>query len=452
VVQLLYSDFLGQKVMLPNNVDQLYNQDFLKILKENIKTDSFGSENSIDQKKLLMQTFHTLFLENLSWPETFQRLNSVRNDFKNAHINAWLGDVLNLYSLYLFLEKNVSLRAFIDISGHELSNLLLYFRHQCLQFSANKVLELNHYFGQLPRLLQYQDVYFRDILDHLGVNKAEKIPPKLLSESLPYIESKWLVQISHTLNEDLQKEARSMWKAVDWKNAEEFLGYWKFFILQILLLSIVTIIIFFVMKKVNTIYEKIIIDKITLLEPNLLWLDTKLIFKNETDVPQKEIRLTSTQIDDLESLERIEQTESKVSDFFPESDIIDTSVAIGGWGEQMQDYNSSEVEVESGNDYRDRYYGFAKAYRLMLNSADLFDMRLKLINLFKRYNVKEANIPAVGRETLEGVYFNVYIPSKKIQEFISEVAVSESTNTYISKTSQIPPKGYERVFIWVKKI
>jgi hypothetical protein len=68
-----------------------------------------------------------------------------------------------------------------------------------------------------------------------------------------------------------------------------------------------------------------------LLEPNFLWLDSKLTLKNDLISLKKKIKLSSTQIDELEKLERVEQTKFQVSEFLPESDIIDTSVAIAGW-------------------------------------------------------------------------------------------------------------------------
>jgi hypothetical protein len=44
-------------------------------------------------------------------------------------------------------------------------------------------------------------------------------------------------------------------------------------------------------------------------------------------------------------------------------------------------------------------------------------MRQKMIGLFRNYGVKEANIPMVGKESLDGVYFNVFIPAGKIPKF-----------------------------------
>ena len=438
-----------------DNIDQLYNAEFVVILMQHLKTDSFGYEQGPEQRQLLKLTIDTFFPENLNWHDTYRQVLDYKEKQSTVYAKEWLQHLLNYYSLFLFFNKNISLQTLLQTKFVTLADYLLFLRKNFQLIFPHKMNEIDSFFATLAREIQYRDLGLKEILENLDIKMQDSDFHTLYASSLPELEPRSVVKFSETIRLQMHQSHLGLWQKMHWRNWTLNSNYWKMFFLQILIMTLVTVFLFFVIKKINHFYEKIILEKITLLEPNFLWLDTKLTFKNETDIPQKEIKLSSTQLDELEKLERLEQSQIQESEFFPESDIIDTSVAIGGWAGISQEFSGSEEEVPAptvNSDYRDIYNGFSKAYRLMLNSADLFDMRQKLIGLFKTYKVKEANIPYVGKESLEGVYFNVYIPSTKIQQFIAEVGNIEMTNTYISKTSHIPPKGYERVFIWVKRI
>lgn len=437
-----------------DQIDQLYNSSFLPLFREHLITDSFGYEHFPEQKQLLQLAIEYYFPAELTWQQTCAQLINHRDRQKVIYAREWLDHLSNFYALFLFWEKKVSLHSILATKFYNPSGFILFLRKQMNKNFDLDQNELDRYFSDLQVQLDYRDITVAHVIQGLKL-KASKVDFNLIyKDGLPELEPRSVIKYSETIRSLMSSGNLNQRQKFNWKiwNIEH--RYWKMFFLQLLVLTIVSACLFWGIKQINYYYEKLIIEKITLLEPNFLWLDTKLTFKNETDIPQKEIKLSSTQIDELEKFERGEQTKLQVTEFLPESDILDTSVAIAGWGGGFaQDFSSSEQDTPSiGNEYRDIYDGFSRSYRLMLNSADLFDMRQKLIGLFRSYGIKEANIPMVGKESLDGVYFNVYIPSNKIQSFISDVGDIEVTNTYISKTSYRPPQGYERVFIWVKKI
>lgn len=433
----------------------LLNRDFLTHFREFLVTDSFGYEHFPEQKQLLQLTIEFYFPNELGWRETCIQLASHRDKQKAIYSKEWLDSLLNFYTLYLFWFKNISLHSVLATKLFNPSSFVIFLRKQIvLNMNLDKYI-VDEYFSHLLNDLYYRDINSSALVADLGISNSDFNSTKILQNSLPELEPRSVIKFSETIRNVMNSNVLPIRQKFRWKWWEREYSYWQMFALQILMLTIITICLFWGIKIINHYYEKLIIEKITLLEPNFLWLDTKLTFKNESDVPQKEIKLLSTQIDELEKLERVEQTKFQVTEFLPESDILDTSVAIAGWGSGFtQDFPASEAEEAPNisNEYRDIYDGFSRSYRLMLNSADVFDMRQKLIVLFRSYGVKEAAIPMVGKESLDGVYFNVFIPAAKIQNFIAEVGTMEMTNTYISKTSYRPPPGYERVFIWVKKI
>lgn len=439
-----------------DNIAQVGNAEFLALLKQHLITDSFGYEQFPEQKQLLQLAIDFYFPLELGWQQTCLQLATHRDWQKTTYAREWLDHLLDFYALYLFWSKKVSLHALFSLKLFEPSRFLLFLRKQITKNFMIDREKVDSYFSQIINELNYHDISVENLSADLKPVSSMECAEHVYLAGLPELEPRSVIKFSETIRSLMSNNALPIRKKFQWRSWKAEYGYWKMFFVQIVALAILTFCLFWGIKVINHYYEKIIIEKITLLEPNFLWLDTKLTFKNESDIPQKEIKLSSTQIDELEKFERVEQTKLQVTEFLPESDIIDTSVAIGGWrgtggfGEEF--LGTDEDTPNMGKEYRDIYDGFSKSYRLMLNTADLFDMRQKLIAMFRSYGVKEAAIPMVGKESLDGVYFNVYIPTNKIQNFISDVTNMEITNTYISKTSFRPPAGYERVFIWVKKI
>lgn len=435
---------------------QLYNSDFLLLLRKHLITDSFGYEQFPEQKQLLKLAIDFYFPLDINWQTTCKQLTLHRQRQKSSYSKDWLYYLLDFYGLFLFCSKSVSLQAIFSSKFFVPSDFLLFLRKQISRNFSVKQETIDQYFSKILDQLNYQDILMDDVARDLNLIITEHNREQFYIAGLPELEPRSVIKFSEAIRTFMTSSNIPLRDKFHWKSWIGEYSYWQMFFIQMLILAIISLCLFWGIKTVNHYYEKIIIDKITLLEPNFLWLDTNLTFKNESDIPKKEIRLSSTQIDELEKLERVEQSKFEITEFLPESDIIDTSVSIAGWvglSGNAQDFSSTEDDATNiGNEYRDIYDGFSKSYRLMLNSADLFDMRQKLIGLFRNYGVKEANIPMVGKESLDGVYFNVFIPATKIQNFINEVGGIESTNTYISKTSYRPPQGYERVFIWVKRI
>jgi len=229
----------------------------------------------------------------------------------------------------------------------------------------------------------------------------------------------------------------------------------KRFSFEVVFFFVLTIIFMFILKKLNYFYEKNLTDQISLTGLATMSLDKSLAFKNWENTPRKKIKLSSNQLEELEKSEKLATGNIATEDFLPETDMLDTSILVAGWNEKGLDYQDGEVtdaQLSGDNDYRDKYYGYAKSYRLMMNSSDLFDVRLKIMNLNRRYKVSDGGSPITGKESLEGIYFNLHVPSTQISNFLADIGNLEQTNVYINKTSRPPPPGKERVFIWVKRI
>lgn len=194
------------------------------------------------------------------------------------------------------------------------------------------------------------------------------------------------------------------------------------------------------LASINNILDENKINSSSFVSTALSWQNSGLKFKDENEIPTKEVKINQKKWEP--ALPQFVPLEFKAEsgEDSTETEIFDTSVAVAGATRLGED------------DFRDRYLGKAKAYRMMLNSADIFDSRLKLIELMKSYQAKGADGGLVGKESLGGVYFNFYVPSDRIKKFLVEVEGLFPSQIYISKTNSVPPVGTERVFLWLKKI
>ncbi|MDC1174165.1 hypothetical protein OAT67_02145 [Bacteriovoracaceae bacterium] len=223
---------------------------------------------------------------------------------------------------------------------------------------------------------------------------------------------------------------------------------------ELFILTFVAIIAIYGIKWVNKKWEKSLVEKISIYEPQFKWLNKNLVFKSDNEKSQENINLNVQDLEDVEKIEnklKIEEEEEGVR-YETESEVSLTS-----WDSLPKDFDvadreqSQYEEVRGG--YRDSRYGNTKVYRVMMKSQNLYSSKDKLNDLLKKYNVTQVDNVKPGQEVPGGVYYNIYVPRVYLKEFMAQIMESSDSVLYESRTrARRNPPGKNKVFIWVKNI
>ncbi len=208
-----------------------------------------------------------------------------------------------------------------------------------------------------------------------------------------------------------------------------------------------------VFKIGNKFYNNYLASKIEIYEPSFFWLDKESSFKAKEEKPSK-INLEKNE------MEKLEIKESKSKPFIrekretPESEVyVLSSENIPKDFKYISEQKSRYEEIDKGG-FRDKVYGRKKTYRVILNSVEMKRLKEKIKDITFRYKTKEFGKVALGQEIPGGSYFNLYVKDIELNDFLEEVVgLDTSSRLYVSKTNRAEaPKGYEKVFIWIKSI
>ena len=161
---------------------------------------------------------------------------------------------------------------------------------------------------------------------------------------------------------------------------------------------------------------------------------------------------------ELEELEKIESRQvfrdvSSSQRYEVESDVVLTSVDTLPKDFASANLEQSDYEEVKKGGYRNVRYGRRKAYRVMMTSVDPNKTKEELAALLEKYSVTQVDNVKPGTSIPGGIYFNLFVPTTHLKEFLSKVTSREQNATILeSKTIYGGPSGRNRVFIWVKSI
>lgn len=201
----------------------------------------------------------------------------------------------------------------------------------------------------------------------------------------------------------------------------------------------------------NRIYEKYLLEKIQLFEPNFFWLDKNVTFKTNDDFMQRSVSLSSNQIEQLEEVEKTIFEEKNVTSYEADPEVL-LSSSSNSLFKAAETTLSDYEESDKNTVIRDRLYGFNKAYRILINSPDPNDLKGQINKVIEQYKISQVDKVKPGTEIPGGVYYNIFVPKENIDQFIQKVSGLEESNIYVSKTVLSNPAGMDRVFIWIKSI
>ena len=87
-----------------------------------------------------------------------------------------------------------------------------------------------------------------------------------------------------------------------------------------------------------------------------------------------------------------------------------------------------------------------------MKTSDTDLLKVKLNELLIENKVTQVDQVKPGTDVPGGIYYNLYVPNKSLQNFLSKVSLMGDSILYESLTRGHVPQGQNKVFLWLKKI
>lgn len=223
------------------------------------------------------------------------------------------------------------------------------------------------------------------------------------------------------------------------------------FLQEMLIMVFIGVTLVYAVQWFNSWYEKYLADKISIYEPQFLWVEKTLKFRSKDDAVASDFKL------DLDDIENIPKDEQKIERLGDEEERTDTesNVVLTSWDSLPRDFDlanqeQSEYEEEKKQGLRDTTYGERKVYRVMMKSVDPPSIRNVLNALLPRYDIVQSDSVRPGTAVPGGLYYNLFVPREYLKEFLSQVMDIGEATLYESRTNVGNPPGKNKVFIWIK--
>lgn len=387
------------------------------------------------------------FVDNISVYEILERFKFIIATAKVGPLNSWLIWLRNKFICFVFIRCNVSvyqLSVFADMKVNELATLLRDFfleRYPYLEEHLSNCFQISYTASENAQLtfeILRKDLHMEEMTNG---SHDDEIMPTL--EITLYEDWRDLLK---RIKKQFKTSKRFSFRSNTSTNGANFLYHLKAFAIVI----VIFVATFFGLKYLNLSYEKILLDKVSIYEPKLKWLDKSLLFREPVAFETSE----SISID-LEELDK-KNSENQIIDTIErtgtESDVLLSSYNEGPASFGNVDTEVSDFEERSETGVRDYRYGRNIVYRVLLRSEDIYDAKSSLNQVLQKYETSQVDNVKPGQVVPGGLYYNLYLPQENVRRFISEVMMVKKGIVYESRTRQKNPEGKGRVFIWVKSI
>lgn len=225
------------------------------------------------------------------------------------------------------------------------------------------------------------------------------------------------------------------------------------FFQELVLLFLIGGVLIFGLKVGNKWYEEYLSKKITLYEPDYFGKDAPFTLLSKGN-QEKDLKLSFKELEKLEALE----TKDVFNDNAPglrfdtESEVVVTSVDSLPKDFDVVSLDQSQYEESKKGGYRSSVVGRKKAYRVMMTSVYPDALKNKLNDLLDFYGAEQVDTVEPGTKIPGGIYYNLYVPSAHLKEFLSKLNFVEETTILESSSTFGGPQDKNKVFIWVKTI
>lgn len=396
--------------------------------------------------------WNLLFPANIEIEDQFRKIEVLNSYLVKGPLIAWVGWLKVKLVCYLFVRKDFSLEDLSKITNLKVREIALSIRNFMIERHPHLEDRLNDHFQIGNELSSNLKLRYSDLVELYNLN----------FETLGSQEGEVLTGLEVTLYKDWQKAYKilkgSSAKITAKDDDKKFLKSSKTRIrifVEIILLFLMAVAIIFSVKSANKFYEEYLVEKISLYSPDFFWLDKNISFKPEYEIAKNDLEIKYNELEELEKIEskQVFRDVSATQRFEVESDVVLTSVDTLPKDFTAANLEQSDYEEIKKGGYRNTRYGRRKAYRVMMTSVDPSKTKEELKEMLKKYDITQVDNVKPGTSIPGGIYFNLYVPTPYLKEFLSKVTSREQNATILeSKTIYGGPSNRNRVFIWVKSI
>lgn len=394
--------------------------------------------------------WNIFFIEGLSLDELSERFDYALQIANIGPLSSWFVWLRDKLLCYVFINKEVTILELSRYSKLEASDVATMLRGFFLDHYPHLDDQLSESF-QLGNITnQSAQLTFKKLHEKLGVEKVKKgsHEDEIMTSMEVTLYDEWGYFI-RKMRKEIKSEKFNIHKIKKRMTFEKQVKFFK----EVVLLMVIGGLLVLGIRQGNLMYEKFLVDKISIYEPQFQWLDKTLTFKSTEEALAEDFALDIDDIDEMVDVAGdfgIVQEEER---FDTESEVVLTS-----WDSLPRDFNVANLEVSSFEElenrgYRDTRYGNTKVYRVLMKSVDTLDVRDKLDTLLRNYQVTQVDNVRPGQHVPGGIYYNLYVPMNRLKEFIAQVMEVDESILYESRTrAGRNPPGQNKVFIWVKSI
>jgi len=392
-----------------------------------------------------------LFKVGTDYKSQFEKLDLLTSKLESGPLISWFKWIKKHYLCYLFIFKTKSIKDLKRLTGLSYSEISLVLRdfflerYPHLEENINNTLQINNIIsGNIN--IQYDDI--KAITNRLEFERGTTGDEVLTSLEITLYPD-WRATYNFLKKDQniTKTSVKEFTKKATFKKQRKFLG-------ELMILFFIGGLIIAGIKLGNNYYESYLAKKISLYVPNFFELEKNLTFKSNNPLDKEEVELSYKELEKLEKLEskKIFEDARVQQRFDVESDVVLTSVESLPKDFEVANMEQSNYEETRKGGYRNSRYGRRKAYRIMMTSIDPMRTKQEIIKMLDFYDVQKADNVEPGTKIPGGVYFNLYVSIKQLTEFMSRVTKIEESTILESKTNRYPPKGTNKVFIWIKSI
>ncbi len=205
-------------------------------------------------------------------------------------------------------------------------------------------------------------------------------------------------------------------------------------------------------KNSNVWYEKYLVDKISIFEPNFDWIDKSLTFKDTSEQNYN----ANDNIKDLDSITKKvnldEVSQEEEIRYQTETDVSFTSLDTLPRDIEAAETEKSQYDEDTKGTFRDNLYGENLTYRILIQTIDSPGTSSSLDKLFAKYAAKQINNQNSATRVPGGLYYNVLMPVKYSKEFLGQAMSSYKAKLFINRSTTKATPGMTKIFVWIKEL
>ncbi|MDA9189462.1 hypothetical protein N9O57_00630 [bacterium] len=390
-----------------------------------------------------------LFKSSLSLVQIKERFNFLKKISKNGPIQSWVIWLEEKFLIFILQKSNLSIRELCDSYEIEITHFskslrdFLLENYPALHILIDKSLLIS-FRGQKKANLS-----FEKLCTSMGIEKNS-----LFCRSNSLFKSLEVTLFNDWA--DILKKMKARFeldydKVLKLKRTQTKKSFNRF-VLEFVSILLIGAFLIYVVTLVNKVYERYLLSQIDIYSPKIEWLSKDLKYK-EKKSSKDQIAIAQQDIENLDK-EVFKDLEflNEAPRFEAESEVVLTS-----WDNLPQDIDKanedvSEYEEERPGGFRDSRYGRRTVYRVIMKSAKPGSVKEQIKSLLDKYDVTKGDRVSPGMAVPGGVYYNLFVPTDYLKEFLAQVTKLESSRIFESKTQRANPRGKNKVFIWIKEV